>query len=103
MIDGLLCFSPGEYFNKMYGKTATWVREEAASLTLPIFITSKKSEYDEARKAIFQAILSTNKTYFVPEAEGAHGSEALFTSTPNHAEYWTALSSFLTPWVAGTN
>lgn len=98
-ISALICFAPGEYFAGQYGKTNTSVREAAVGIALPAFFTSKKSEYDDSRKAIFTVLASEKKTYFVPETEGKHGSEALFSTTLENAAYWAALTSFLDPWI----
>lgn len=98
-ISALICFAPGEYFAGQYERTKTSVQESAVGITLPTFVTSKKSEYDDARKAIFAALVSERKTYFVPETEGKHGSEALFSTTPESPAYWDALTAFLDPWI----
>jgi len=98
-VDGLLCFSPGEYFDGIYGKSASAVQDAAKGLVVPTFFTSKKSEYDKDRKAIFNVIEATNKTYFVPETEGKHGSEALFSTTTENQAYWAAVIKFLAPFL----
>jgi len=35
------------------------------------------------------------KVHFIPTEEGIHGSRALWENTPNHQEYWDAVSAFL--------
>ena len=89
-ISAVLAFSPGEYF-KLDGKQ---VADYAASITKPAFITSAKSE-EKSWRGIADQIKSSGSVFFVPEGNGRHGSSALFEKTPNNAEYWTAVESFL--------
>ena len=89
-ISAVLAFSPGEYF-KLDGKQ---VADYAASITQPAFITSAKSE-EKSWRGIADQIKSSGSVFFVPEGNGRHGSSALFEKTPNNAEYWTAVESFL--------
>lgn len=91
--NGVLAFSPGEYFTKL-GKSKTYITESAQHITIPVFITAARDEKDRWWP-IYQAIPSGNKTYFIPEAAGRHGSSALWRSTPGHAEYWKAVTKFL--------
>jgi len=89
-ISAVLAFSPGEYF-KLDGKQ---VADYAANITQPAFITSAKSE-EKSWRGIADQIKSSGSVFFVPEGNGRHGSSALFEKTPNNAEYWTAVESFL--------
>ena len=89
-ISAVLAISPGEYF-KLDGKQ---VADYAANITRPAFITSAKSE-EKFWRGIADQIKSSGSVFFVPEGNGRHGSSALFEKTPNNAEYWTAVESFL--------
>ena len=89
-ISAVLAFSPGEYF-KLDGKL---VADYAANITQPAFITSAKSE-EKSWRGIADQIKSNGSVFFVPDGNGRHGSSALFEKTPNNAEYWTAVESFL--------
>ena len=89
-IAAVLAFSPGEYF-KLDGKQ---VADYAANITQPAFITSAKSE-EKAWRGIADQIKSQGCVFFVPEANGRHGSSALFENTSGHEEYWTAVEAFL--------
>ncbi|HEY0252514.1 MAG TPA: dienelactone hydrolase family protein [Kofleriaceae bacterium] len=91
--DGVLSFSPGEYFDDQ-GKQKTWVADSARALTVPVFITSAKSEANEWAP-IAAAIHGV--TTFVPETDGHHGSSTLWPSQPDHDAYWTAVTAFLAP------
>jgi pimeloyl-ACP methyl ester carboxylesterase len=93
VIDGVIAFSPGEYFTAV-GKSATWVQEEAKDVACPVFVTSAKNEASEW-KAIFDALGTSAKTSFLPESAGTHGSSALWEESPGNAEYWTAVEAFL--------
>jgi len=89
--DGVLAFSPGEYF---HGRPN--IKADAAKIAVPVFVTAAKSEtpqWDAIYKAIPQ---STPKTGFVPEGPGVHGSSALIANrSPNEGEYWRAVEAFL--------
>jgi len=93
LVDGVIAFAPGEYF-KSLGKSETWIRESAAAVTCPVFMTGARSEEKEWRP-IFDALGTEEKVGFVPESKGAHGSSALWQETEGSAEYWKALEGFL--------
>lgn len=92
-IDGVLAFSPGEYFGR-FGKPNDYIQQNAKHIKVPAFITSKKSE-KESWWTIYQSILSKNKKYFLPNKSGQHGSRALWEKFEEHNDYWTAVKSFL--------
>lgn len=89
-VDGVLAFSPGEYF--AYDERA--VADYASELMTPIFITSAKNEY-ENWKGIYNAIPEGDKIKFIPEVESIHGSRALWESTEGNKECWKAVKRFL--------
>ena len=90
MLDGMLAFSPGEYF-KFEDKT---ISEFAKNLEMPVFVTSSKSE--EGRwKAIYEAVPSKYKMSYVPDFEGYHGSRALWEAHEGHEKYWEKVIEFL--------
>ncbi|MBT8492526.1 MAG: alpha/beta hydrolase [Deltaproteobacteria bacterium] len=91
--DAVLAFAPGEYFRKL-GKPRTWVRTAAAKLTMPVFITSARSEH-RSWKAIYAAIPGNNKQSYLPTTRGQHGSRALWNRFPDSAGYWAAVRKFL--------
>jgi dienelactone hydrolase len=93
LVDAVLAFSPGEYFERA-GKTASWVQDSAQHITVPVFITSSRSEADEWA-AIFTAIKSANKTAFIPATDGRHGSRALWNKYPDSDAYRGAVQAFL--------
>ncbi|CAN5903451.1 hypothetical protein BH11MYX2_BH11MYX2_28310 [soil metagenome] len=91
--DAVISFSPGEYFENE-GKPSTWVAEQARSLSVPVFITSAKSEAG-SWAPIAAAITPSLVTTFVPETAGHHGSSALWPTQPDADAYWAALTPFL--------
>ncbi len=91
--DAVLAFAPGEYFESL-GKPATWVRDAAAGIRVPVFVTSARDE-EPRWSAIFAAIPSPAKRSFLPEGEGQHGSRALWSRFPESAAYWKAVEAFL--------
>lgn len=94
LIHGVVSFSPGEYFAR-FGKSTTFVRDAAASLTVPVFIASAKKEQGQWQ-GIFTALASPAKTSFLPTTAGNHGSRALWNRFEDHDAYWKALAAFLT-------
>ncbi|MCF6171905.1 MAG: alpha/beta hydrolase [Bacteroidales bacterium] len=89
-VDGILSFSPGNYFEPD-GKT---VSEFAENVSCPVFITSSKSE-EESWRPIYESLSSTDKSFFLPEDEGFHGSKALWEKNEGYGEYWKAVEEFL--------
>ena len=89
-IAGILAFAPGEYF-EINGKP---IKSFAAKVTAPVFITSAKNEYPNW-KPIYEAV-KTEKSSFLPENEGKHGSKALWKNNPGNKLYWNSVEKFLT-------
>ena len=92
-INALLTFSPGEYLDG-----PSDVRNAAARLSLPVFVTSAKSKDEiDAARTILKATTSSEKTQFVPRVEGVHGSSTLRRDrNPRGAdENWAAVKKFL--------
>lgn len=87
-VDQVLSFSPGEYL------AGVQVNEVVKSLDKPSFLTSSKSE-EAQTKAIFDNIKGMDKTQFVPNGAGRHGSSCLWPTEADHEEYWVAVKSFL--------
>jgi len=92
-VNGILSFSPGEYFEKA-GRSKTYITEYAKDITQPVFITSAKKE-GNYWKNIFDTIPSKNKISFIPKSEGNHGSRVLWSKFDYSKEYWSAVKSFL--------
>lgn len=89
-IDGILAFSPGEYF-KIDGKE---IKSFAAKVKCPVFITSSGKEHKQW-KGIYDSV-TTKKYSFLPMIEeGRHGSKALWADNSNHKKYWNAVTNFL--------
>ncbi|MFK7816240.1 MAG: alpha/beta hydrolase [Gammaproteobacteria bacterium] len=93
LIDGAISFAPGEYFSKQ-GKSNTWIQETAATIDIPIFITSAKNE-EKNWSDIYNSIESNKKTSFIPNTKGNHGSRALWDSFADSEDYWQAVITFL--------
>ncbi len=88
-INGILAFSPGEYF-KVDNQS---IQSQAAKVTCPVFITSAKNEHKQWKK-IYEGI-STDRHCFLPKKRGIHGSRALWEETKGHEDCWSAVESFL--------
>lgn len=92
-VDGVIAFSPGEYFAR-FGKSETYVQQAASKLTMPVFVTSARKEYEQW-KVMYNGIPSTKKEYFVPRTDGNHGSRALWAQFDDNPAYWAAVTKFL--------
>lgn len=90
-VDGILAFSPGEYFAS---EGRDFIVSAAQKINDPIFITSAKGEKN-AWWGIYVAISAENKTYYLPDTMGNHGSRALWSKFTDAHGYWTAVSAFL--------
>jgi dienelactone hydrolase len=92
-IKAVLAFSPGEYLREPHS-----VRDAAAQLTMPIFVTSAKDSEEIAQAAsILAAAPSRDKVQFVPRLDGVHGSSTLRPdrNPKGAAENWLAVRAFL--------
>jgi dienelactone hydrolase len=89
-IAGILSFSPGNYF-EMDGQS---VSDYASMVSCPVFITSAKSE-EESWRPIYESLSSKDKSFFLPEGEGFHGSKALWEKNEGCEDYWKAVKGFL--------
>jgi dienelactone hydrolase len=92
-IKAILAFSPGEYL-----RGSATVRKAAAQVSIPIFVTSAKDPEEIAvAKSILDASHSTDKTQFVPQIAGVHGSSTLREDQNPHGaeENWAAVKQFL--------
>lgn len=89
-ISGVISLSPGEYFTFDDKK----VEDYASSVTVPVFLTSTKTEVYQCTP-IFDRIPSLTKTYYLPEEQGFHGSSALWEMREGNEKYWAALKEFL--------
>lgn len=90
-VRGVLAFSPGEYFDD-----PMFVREAAAKVTVPVFVTSASgAEVGEAR-SIFDAVAATDKLHLKPIA-GVHGSSTLIPArnAAGAEDNWQAVLEFL--------
>lgn len=90
-VTAVLSFSPGEYFSGLS------VRDSAAKVRCPVFVTSASSS-DEVSAAhqIVAAVPGARKTHFVP-ARSVHGSSTLRPDVnPSGApQVWTEVERFL--------
>lgn len=92
-VKAVLSFSPGEYFADKHR-----IGRAAASLKVPIFITSAdKPDEEAAAKAIADRVPDHRATLYVPTQGGVHGSSTLIESRdPSGAKAnWKAVMDFL--------
>lgn len=94
LVDGVMAFAPGEYFAKQ-GKSSTWIKESVAGIKVPVLITSARNE-EKNWISIFKAINSDQKTAFISDSKGNHGSRALWKQFDDSDQYWNAVNQFLT-------
>ncbi|MEE9431564.1 MAG: alpha/beta fold hydrolase [Melioribacteraceae bacterium] len=92
-VDGLLSFSPGEYFVR-FGKPKTFISDFAKNIAAPVFITSAKNEKSNWEN-IYNSIPTENKHFFLPQTNGNHGSRALWSKFEDSNSYWNAVEPFL--------
>jgi len=88
-IDGILSFSPGEYFN-----SKNYITSSAKGIKKPVFITSAANEYN-SWKNIYKAIPENVKTSYLPKTKGNHGARALWGKFSDNEGYWKAVTDFL--------
>ena len=92
-VAAVMAFSPGEYLGR-----PTLVRDAAAKLDVPVYITSAKDAGEIAvARMIAQAVPGGRATQFVPQIGGVHGSSTLIDArdAKGSAENWAAVERFL--------
>lgn len=92
-VAGVMSFSPGEYLGGPHV-----VRDAAARVTVPVYVTSAKDSGEiAAARAIVAAVATSDKVQFLPGIAGVHGSSTLIADrNPRGAEQnWQAVSVFL--------
>ena len=93
-VAGVMAFSPGEYLGQ-----PTLVRDAAAKLRVPVFVTSAKNADEiSAARDILAAVPGDEKVQAIPQIAGVHGSSTLIPARdPKGAkDNWRAVSAFLT-------
>ena len=61
----------------------------------PFLVTSSKEEASGLKTLIGNLKMTNNQSQFIPEADGFHGSRALWKGQSGAEEYWSAVSEFL--------
>ena len=92
-VSGVLAFSPGEYFER-FGESSNFIQSSAKNIICPAFITSASNEHGQW-KNIFESIPGMQKTFFLPQTAGNHGSRALWEIFPDNEQYRQAVTIFL--------
>ena len=81
-------FSPGEYFKGIK------LAESIADLRTPVFVTSARSEFENAT-AVVRNVDRQYVTEYCPELPGAHGSRSLWSEVDGSEEMWKVFLDFL--------
>jgi alpha-beta hydrolase superfamily lysophospholipase len=92
-IAAILAFSPGEYLGQ-----PELVRQAAATVSVPVFITSGIEEEERAKaKLIHDAVKAPGSVLAVPKTAGIHGSSTLRSdrNALGAEENWQAVAHFL--------
>ncbi len=90
-IDGILSYSPGEYYDDETTMVQSWVK----NIEIPIYIVAGTNEKDFTTD-IFNAITSDNKTYFHAK-KGRHGASILLADSNNLDSLKSYLEIFKSP------
>ncbi len=93
-VDGVIAFSPGEYFVRL-GKSENFIAQHLAAVQCPVLITCAASERHFCEH-FQQAVRSgQNVRFFVPPNDGAHGSRALWKQFSQSRAYREVVREFL--------
>ena len=90
-VSAVVSYSPGEYFGGAPG-----VRDAAAKVTVPVFVSSASDPGEIGEAKAIVAVVKSPKRQFAPKA-GTHGAGTLRddVNPAGAAENWTALEAFL--------
>lgn len=92
-VKAVVAFSPGDYFPELGSLT-----DSLATLNKPFFITAADFEIEGEgglNSLLSKTTLGENQFAFKPEANGHHGSRALWVNQVGGEQYWDALTEFL--------
>lgn len=90
-VNAIISFSPGDYF----GDAAPSLSTVFSSITKPFFVTSSQQEAKALTALIGDVEMKDTQVQFIPESKGFHGSRALWEGQKGAAEYWHAITQFL--------
>ncbi len=93
LVDGIIAFSPGEYFVND-GQPHDWVERSAKKIKTPVFIASARKERNRWI-SIYKSINTASKISYIPVSKGKHGSRALWKRYPDSEGYWRVMETFL--------
>lgn len=89
-INGILSFSPGEYYSESDTLVAGWAKRVDG---IPCYVTCGVNEKNNA-EPIYDAVKSTNKKFTLPK-NGKHGSSILMDDKDNWKEVKIFLNQFI--------
>jgi dienelactone hydrolase len=92
-VRAVVSFSPGDYFPELGSLT-----DSLTSLKKPFFITAADFEIESEgglNDLLSKTTLDENQIVFKPDANGHHGSRALWVNQAGGEQYWNALTDFL--------
>jgi len=81
----VFAFSPSDYFGGILD-----TKEAFPKCLIPVFVASSRSEAPAVKKYVAD-IPSSKVTLFAPSTDGAHGTDALLNSNPDHSDYWLTI------------
>ena len=90
-VNAIIAFSPGNYF----GADVPTLTTAFARAEKPFLVTSSKEEASGLKTLIGNLKMTNNQSQFIPEADGFHGTCALWIGQSGAEEYWSAVSEFL--------
>jgi len=93
LVDGIIAFSPGEYFVED-GQPHDWIERSAAKISAPVFIASARKERSRWL-GIYKSINTATKMSYIPVSNGKHGSRALWERNTDSEGYWSVMETFL--------
>jgi dienelactone hydrolase len=88
-VKAVVAFSPGEFFGSQLE-----VKASTHNLMVPVFATSSRLEYNRMEQMLSHIPRKHLNLFKPSQAEGVHGSRALWEANPNHSEYWMAITQF---------
>jgi dienelactone hydrolase len=97
-VAAVMAFSPGEYLSSDHPGDEHSVKDAAAQVQAPVFITcAQDSEEIAAARAIARAVPGSRAVQFVPKRGGVHGSSTLRRdkNPQGGEENWQAVEKFL--------
>jgi len=89
-VSNVMAFSPADYFG---GILVT--KDVFPKCTIPVFVASSRAEAPAVKKYVADIPAGKVTLYSPSNSDGAHGTDALLSTTTDHQDYWLTILMYI--------